>query len=171
MKRLSGLLVLALVGAAFVLPSAPAHARFVGAAKCDVTLGVWPTTTTLSNSTDCTGSAYGTDGSVSLSCLVTGTPPSVSAGCSFDASVSHYLEVCGPGGTPPPIGTADGTLTVNGTNQGGYNWVRVGLTAVLVPVAPGSSAGVAAFVPHQPIPTCAAPGPLTATVVGVAAAP
>jgi hypothetical protein len=162
-KRISMLLAMGLVAGALVLPAAPAHASFAGVAKCDVTLGTWPTTTTLSNATPCAGQAVG---------VATGSPTAcVGASlCTFSASVDHYNETCA-GGQLPPLGTADGTLTVNGQDQGSYNWLRVGLTAVLVPLAPGTSAGVAAFVPHPPLPTCDAPGSLLATVVGAAVAP
>ena len=191
MKKLSILLVMGVIGGALVLPIAPAHARFVGAATCDVTLDVWPTTTTRSNSTPCTGLATGLADPSTISCTIQVLPPPPSVTCNprckisitippppdptvrcvVSASVDHYNETCGPQGTLPPLGTADGTLTVDGTAEGGYNWVRVGLTAVLLPLAPGSTAGVAAFAPHPPIPTCAAPGQLTATVVGAAVAP
>lgn len=163
MKKIAMLLSVGLLAGALVLPAAPAHARpFAGAAKCDVTLSVWPSPNGAGGS--CDGTAFGVDVGASATCL----PP---GGCTFSASVDHYNETCAPGGQLPPVGTADGTLTVNGNNEGGYNWLRVGLTAVLVPVAPGTSAGVALFQPHLPLPTCAAPGPLTATVVGVAVAP
>ena len=184
MKKLGLLLCMAVIASAFVLPTAPAHASYAGAATCDVTLSVWPTTSTQSNPTPCVGVTAGAkcevgvgfpppsadvDCAVDGGCTVSVGP--ITVVCSFSASVDHYSEVCGPQGTLPPLGTADGTLTVGTENVGSYNWLRVGLTAVLVPVAPGTSAGVAAFVPHTPLPTCAAPGPLTATVVGVAAAP
>lgn len=166
MKKIATLLSVGLIAGAMLLPAAPAHAAFAGAAKCDVTLPTWPTTTTQAGG-DC-------DGQVLLGAQVPPVPPQTCtpvAPCSFKATVDHYNETCGPQGTLPPLGTADGTLFVNGQSEGGYNWVRVGLTAVLVPVAPGASAGVAVFEPHLPLPTCAAPGSLTATVVGAAVAP
>lgn len=178
------LLSSALVVGGFILPAAPAHAALTGAATCDVTLDTWPTTTVSVNSSGCVGMVLGMHCGVNilpippgpgldcpippLTCIVHTSPPSV--GCSFDASVDHYQETC-VGGLPPPLGTADGRLTVDGQAAGTYNWLRVGLTAILVPLGPGSTAGVAAFVPHPPIPTCAAPGQLTATVVGFAASP
>ena len=161
MKKIAMLLSMGLIAGAMVLPAAPAHAAFVGAGTCEAHLSVWPT-------------SAGTDGDCSggtLPNVVVGanTGGQTCAPCAFTASVVHYNETCGPQGTLPPLGTADGTLFADGTPQGTYNWLRVGLTAVLVPVAPGTSAGVAAFLPHPPLPTCAAPGPLSASVVGVAA--
>lgn len=176
MKKIALLLSVALVAGAFVLPAAPARASFAGGATCDVTLDVWPTTATRANSTDCVGEALGVSSDMSQSAAkscgihVWGPPPQYDFDCDLWASIAAYNETC-VGPLPPPLGTASGTLTVDGRDEGGYNWLRVGLTAIIVPVAPGTSAGVAAFVPHPPIPTCAAPGPLLATVVGVAVAP
>jgi hypothetical protein len=158
-----------------------------------VTLDVWPTTATRANSSPCVGSALGITSigipdctvqfetppnpSVDVDCVPPPTchihahvpPPSVSP-CQFEASIDAYNEVC-VANLPPLFGTASGRLYVDGGDVGGYNWLRIGLTAILVPLAPGTSAGVAAFLPLPPIPTCAAPGPLTAEVVGAAAAP
>lgn len=183
MKKIALLLSAGLVAGALVLPATPAHATFAGAATCDVTLDIWPTTATRANSSSCTGTAVGVATTIPgippvppvppppppplATCPHAGVPPTQ---CTFEATVGAYNETC-VGPLPPPVGTASGNLIVDGTPQGTYNWLRVGLTAVLVPVAPGTSVGVAAFLPHPPIPTCAAPGPLTATVVGVAVAP
>lgn len=167
MKRFAIVLSAALVGTGLLPPNA-AQASFAGAEHCDVTLAGWPTSS--GGSADCEGRAYGSHVSpgVDFTCLLAAIPP----GCPFDAHVDAYNETCAPipqaGPVPPLIGTASGTLNVNGKAEGTFNWARVGLTVVIVPSgAPGSAAGVGAFLPHPPLPTCAAPGVLFATVVAI----
>ena len=167
MKKIAMLISMGLVAGALVIPAAPARAAFAafaGAGTCEAHFSLWPTP--WGTGADCGSSSKGVP-NVVLGASNSG--PMTCAPCSFTASIDHYSEptACGP--VLPPLGTADGTLYADGQPQGTYNWLRVGLTVVLVPVAPGTSAGVAAFVPEPPLPTCVAPGPLNAEIVGVAA--
>ena len=156
MKKISVLVAIGLIASAFVLPSSPAKANpFGGAAQCEITLPVFPTTGRTGVDDNCDGVAVGID--------LGGPTPCVA--CTFSADVAGYNETCVPP-LPPPLGFADGTITSPVTSR--FQWVRAGLTAVLlVP----QTAGVAAFAPLPPIGTCGAPGPLTAEVVGVAFGP
>lgn len=75
-----------------------------------------------------------------------------------------YTEGCTNG--EPLTGTANGTITAwNGSTkviEGGFNWSRNGLVAVLG----GSVVGAAVFVP-TPIPACGSSTSINATVAGV----
>lgn len=155
------LLVVAILGA-FVLPATSASAApFAGVGQCAVNLPQWPTTAP-QGAPDCVGIAVGAG--------VFGGSPTPCAGCEFRATVAQYSEPC-VAGEPPLVGFANGRLSAGGNDVGGYNWIRVGLTAVLVPLAPGTTVGVAAFAPLPPLGTCANPLPLTANVIGVAVSP
>jgi hypothetical protein len=168
-KRIMSLLALALVAGALVIPASPAQASFVGAAHCQVQLGSWPNGA--GGSADCNstlGLVVGVKTDPPQACVPAAAP------CTFNAHVNSYSEPCPVPNlplVPPLVGFANGTLNVNGQQVGTFNWVRVGLTAVIVPTGGGSSAGVAAFVPQPPFGNCQASLPLTAQVVGVAAAP
>ena len=181
-KRLVAAVTLGLLASALVIQAPAAHAAnvetFAGAAECKVTLQ-------FPNPAGGAATCNGTIGPIGVGASVnTGTnPPSatttvcvtVAKPCTFTANVAAYTEPCPIPSlplVPPLVGTANGTFTVSdGTNSStfGFTWVRVGLTAVLVPALGGQSAGVAAFVPTPPLGTCQAPLPLTAEVVGVAA--
>jgi hypothetical protein len=163
-KKLAVMLSVALVAGAFVIPASPAKAQpFVGAAECRITLPVWPTTGPNTSGPVCNSAtpigAVGVDAGGSQVCAPVASP------CNFSATVASYNETC-VNPLPPPLGFANGTIT--SPINADFNWVRVGLTAVLVP---GETAGVAAFAPLPPVPSCGAAGTLTAQVVGVALAP
>jgi hypothetical protein len=163
-KKIGVLLAVALIAAAFVVPASPAKANpFVGAAECEITLPVWPTTGANTSGPVCGGQAVGVDATNPTGCL---TP------CGFSATVASYNETCvtlppplPQSGLPPPLGFANGTITSPVNSD--FNWIRVGLTAVIVPP---ETAGVAAFAPLPPLPSCGAASSLTAQVVGVALA-
>jgi hypothetical protein len=174
-KKILAALALSVLAGALVVQAPAAHANtFAGGAECKVHLGTWPAP---SGTATCSGNLLGSSNSVGVGfgpgganaevCVLTASP------CTFTANVSNYTEPCLPAGIPPPAGTATGTFTVTqGSNSStfGFTWVRVGVTAVLVPALGGESAGVAAFVPLQAnLGTCLAPAPLDAEVVGVAA--
>lgn len=166
MKRI--IVVLAVIGmlAAALLPASPAQAQTagVGLAGCQVNLAVWPG----SGSNDpCGAGSLPTDGKVTGVIIDNGTPLSCLPSCSFEASVDSYGEECFQN-EPPLIGDAAGTMDINGGQlTPSYEWARVGLTAVITTAGP-TGAGVAAFLPVPPLPTCAAPGALTAHVIGAA---
>jgi hypothetical protein len=171
-KKLSLLLAVALIAGAFVIPATTAEAQpFAGAATCSITLPVWPTTGPNTSGPVCEGTAVGADaataGSDPLRCWAgaSAPPPNARVGCRIRVRVASYNETC-VNPLPPPLGFANGTIEEPIVAD--FNWVRVGLTAVLVP---GETAGVAAFAPLPPIPSCGASGSLTAQVVGVALAP
>ena len=103
--------------------------------------------------------------------------------CAVGANISYVDYSCPPIGgiSPPPLlGTALGRLTVVGatppfvgsqnSDAAEFSWMRLGFVTVVVFGGPGPTrgGGVAAFVPMPPLPTCAAPGPLTAHIVGLA---
>ena len=175
-KKLISLAVASLVLGALILPATSAHAATAGAAAgtCQVTLPTWPTPAG-GGPTCGNGSLQGPAGpsvpvpGVAIGAFLPGGPICLPT-CTFSASVVNYAEGC-QAGEPPLTGTADGTLFLNGTPVATYEWTRVGLTAVIVvhpiPASTVSAgAGVAAFLPLPPLPTCANPGSLTAQVVG-----
>jgi hypothetical protein len=171
-KKIPLLMSIALLAGALLNPSSPAKAQpFAGAASCSITLPVWPTTGPNTSGPVCEGTAVGADaaraGSDPLYCWASSHPPPPHGeiGCTIRVRVARYNETC-VNPLPPPLGFADGTIEEPIVAD--FNWVRVGLTAVLVP---GETAGVAAFAPLPPIPSCGASGTLTAQVVGVALAP
>ena len=176
MKKIMTLLAAtALVGSALFATAGAATAKedgspAVGAAiiACQAHLPAWPT---LGSSGTCTNTA-------AVGVGLHGTTPATitSINASFDYSEPCFL------GEPPLLGNASGTATL-GSSAGPisvtFDWVRVGLTAVVVTSGPnagghdhgGAGAGVAAFAPLPPLGTCAPGGsiPLTAQVAGVAA--
>ncbi|HEY7873803.1 MAG TPA: hypothetical protein VIG64_01645 [Actinomycetota bacterium] len=166
MKKLIGLIALTAIVGAMLVPATSASAAKVGAAagECQVTLA-WPGS---GGAGDCTGLAVG---GVFLDhpCLPT---------CVFTATVESYGEECFAG-EPPLLGDATGELKLDGTTVGRYNWLRVGLVAVLTVNPEGdpsvngaeAGAGVAAFVPQPPLGACNAPNPaMKALVVGAVVA-
>lgn len=161
MKKVFSLLAATAIVGALLVPALPATAApFAGAATCSVTLSTWPTPA--GGNADCSGTAAG-------AFLPTG--PVCTPTCGFRAHVDAYAEPC-VAGEPPLTGTAEGDLYVNpGSGEvhvSAYAWVRVGVVAVLVL---DGGAGVAAFAPLPPLPTCAASGSLNAQVVGLAVNP
>jgi hypothetical protein len=158
MKKLVGLVAVVAIIGAMLLPGTPASAAKVGAAvgQCEVTLA-WPGS---GGANPCTGVAAG---GVFLDHVCVPL-------CNFSASVAGYGEECFAG-EPPLLGNANGTLFLDGTPVGSYEWLRVGLVAVLTVDPDGSGteagAGVAAFVPQPPLGACNAPNPaMKAEVVG-----
>lgn len=151
-KVVAVILLGVLLGAFMGIPAAQAN-PFAGVITCSVTLPSFPNPA--GGAATCDGTASGV------------SPKAVCAPtCAFTARVNAYSEPCLVPVGFPILGTANGRMIVDGTDIGSFNWVRVGLTAVLVPP---DTAGVAAFAPtSSPIPSCgAAPGPITATVVGL----
>jgi hypothetical protein len=128
-----------------------------------------------------TGTVTGTFAASTGPTVVTCTPV---APCTMSASFS-YFEPCPPPPVPPlPIpgtaGSATGTWSISQgavVLSGTFLWVRAGAAAAisLTVTGPGAGysgvgAGAAAFaVLTVPPPTCAVPGPVTATVAGSAA--
>lgn len=160
-KKIAALAIFGLLAAAIALPASPAHAApFAGAALCTTDLPEWPASAPQS-APDCVGTSVGAG--LGVVCLPT---------CAFRATVEQYDEQCTLN-EPPLIGTANGTMYVDpGSGEvevGDYNWTRVGVAALVLPVSGATVAGVAAFVPSIPLGTCAAPArPFHVTVAGVA---
>ena len=178
MKRISILLAAtALIGSALFGTAGSASASTdddasptVGAAifSCTANLPSWPSVGGNGSCSNLATAGAGGHGT---------TPATIT---SLNASFS-YSEPC-LAGEPPLLGNASGTATL-GSSAGPisvqFDWVRVGLTAVVVTSGPtagghahdGAGAGVAAFVPLPPLGTCSPGGslPLTAQVVGAAA--
>ena len=151
-KKFAALVVSGLLMGLIVAPTAAEARPFAGVATCNVQLPNWPG----SGSAGCSGTAVGVD---------VANPTVCAATCSFFARVDNYGETCVLG-EPPLVGTANGEMFAAGQSIGRFTWLRVGLTAVLVPP---DAAGVAAFAPLTvPPPTCENPGPLNAQVAGVA---
>ena len=167
-KKITGLIALALIAGAMVVPASPAKAdSYAGVGHCVANLPAWPLDSGSGGS--CSGGLLAagvglTDSRSPVVCAPTA--------CTISATVDQYQEPCLIPGEPPLIGTANGTLTITangplpGSTSSRYNWVRVGLTAVLLYP---ETAGVAAFVPLPPLGSCGAPLPLNAHVVGIAA--
>jgi hypothetical protein len=161
MKKLIGLVALTAIVGAMLIPGTPASAETkagAAAGTCSVTLA-WPG----SGSADsCKGTAVGA--------VVPGGPTCVA--CPFEATVASYSEDCFAQ-EPPLLGEASGTLSLDGQAVADYDWLRVGLVAVLTldPTGDGTvddGAGVAAFVPLPPLGACNDPNEaMTAQVTGV----
>jgi hypothetical protein len=177
MKKMLGILAACAVISALLLPAAPASAANAGAAvgACQVNLPVWPG----GGSSNC-GTGLPGEGSAVGAFLPGG--PVCQPTCQFNATVESYSELC-VSAEPPLTGNASGVLSVTeeapvvglgGTVSAHYRWVRVGLVAVVVFDGPSGTngGGVAAFLPDPRggLPTCDAPGPLSAHVVGLALA-
>ena len=167
MNRLSMLLVVVVVGAGVLLPAVPAQAGYSGVFECDTIYnGPWPGS---GGSNPCSGFTVGAMTNPTDTCgtLSASAPPVFVRfdGCSFEMSIS-YNDPC-IGILPPPLGTFSGQINVDGGRQSAsYNALRVGLKVLFVPIAPGRVLGEAVWIPHPPLPTCAAPGPLWVTMVG-----
>lgn len=170
-RKLVALILMGLLIGAVFVPATAQAGTAVGAVSCKTDAFTWPGA---GGGFSCTGNAFGVDASAGANCVVgAGT-----AGCAFRADVATYSELCGVDPNVPPVaGFATGSLHLdhdnNGTLEahGTFNWVRVGLTAVLLPLG-ADSVGVAAFVPHTStpgvVPTCNAPDTgFTADVAGV----
>jgi hypothetical protein len=163
-KIISTVAVIAIAGA-MLMPASSASAQQAGAAAgtCTVDLPEWPAPPN-SSSPDCVGIAVG---------AVLPNGPTCAVPCEFRASVPSYTETCFLD-EPPLIGQASGTLSLDGTAVADYEWLRVGLVAVVTLNETGSGstptgAGVAAFAPHaheDTLGTCENHLPLTATVAG-----
>lgn len=158
MKRIAVLVTMTLIAGAFVLPAAPAEARFAGAARCEVTLPEWPTNGVRATNTSCVGDVYGVD-------LTNPLAPDSLVAEPFELTIESYNESCTLG-TPPAIGRYDGTITKPA--MGHFEAARVGATLVFAPVIEGSKvAGVGAFVPTVPLGDCPNHQPLTVTIAGL----
>ncbi len=158
MKRMALLLTTALIAGAFVLPAAPAEARFAGAAMCNLQLPEWPTSGLKTTVVDCSGAAYGVD-------LTDPLAPRRVVGELFELQIESYDESCTLG-TPPAIGRADGTIT--SPPMGRFEWARVGVQLVFVPVIEGSKvAGIGEFVPTSQPGLCQSHNLLDVTIAGL----
>jgi len=179
LKKISVLVAsIALISSAFAVTGGAASAAadhddaLAGAVafECQITL-FWPTAN--GGADDCAGTGAGAG--------THGTTPFTILAKPFNGHVDSYSEGCVVG--PPLTGNASGTATVNTDASGqlavGFSWIRVGVVAVVTINSAslggqghsGVGAGVAAFVPVPPnIPTCEAPGQLTALVAGTAVA-
>jgi hypothetical protein len=96
------------------------------------------------------------------------TLASVPAGVA--TTIDFYYEPCAP-----VAGGASGTIAVPGLPTRNYNWIRVGLSAVLVikdgtGATTGAAAALFAPIPSATVHSCLTnTGPLSALVVGVGA--
>jgi hypothetical protein len=185
---------LALTGPLPVSAAGAGSVAFTGTAS----LPAFPCSTGALLAPGCTGGSFSgsvvgnfaaTTGPTVVVCTPVPAPP-VGAPCTISAAFS-YFEPCPPPPVPPlPIpgtaGSASGTWSISqGATvvlSGTFLWVRAGASAVitLTVTGPGAGysgvgAGAAAFavnVPTPPpvptVPTCATPGPVTATVAGSA---
>lgn len=166
-----------------VAPIAPASAGTVTGGlgfTCTATLPAFPTAS--GSGATCTGTSVG----VVAGTLDSGAPYAVGGVGAMNAFNINYAEGCVLN-EPPLLGTANGQAQIDvttglpGTVTAGFDWTRVGLTAVVLTnntkvttaagvatatVQPG--AGVAAFAPliNPAVNSCPAGGPLTAIVVG-----
>ena len=168
MKKLIGLIAVVAIAGAMVAPATNASAAAVGGAvgACQANLPQWPSPG--GSAPDCSTGDLPVEG-LAVGGLLPGTVCTPT--CTFAASVQNYSEPCFLN-EPPLLGNANGELKLNGGVVAEYQWVRVGLTAVVVVNPSGSStvdagAGVAAFLPDpRGLGTCANPLPLKAHVLG-----
>ena len=148
-KRLIALALTGLLVGAIFAPTAARADTAIGVVECTTDEFVWPGGTDSGNpGFSCNGTATGVHGT--SACVM----------CDFEAKVTFYAELCDLG-LPPLAGFANGEILLDSAAHGTFDWVRVGLVAVLVPVATGAdSAGVAVFVPEPSetaVPSCAVP--------------
>lgn len=143
-RKIVALVMLGLMVGALFAPSA-AHAQFAGGLRVDCTLA-FPNPS--GSNVTCTGEGYGVTAGAEV-CL-----PAVSP-CGVTVQVDNYSEPCPVPVGFPVLGTADGSITAAG-ESGDFDWVRVGVTAVIVPLT-GDSAGVGVLIPHQPLGDCSSP--------------
>jgi len=155
MKRVTAVLMCSVVILSGLTATAsPAGVQpFVSARfSCTTTLAVWPG----SGSATCRGEITGVG-------ILRGSPVACVLACDFLAAIDSYGETC-VGNGPPVVGSYEGEMFVNGVSIGTFNWVRVGTTLHFV--LPGTVRGEGVFIPAPPIPTCAAPGPVTVNIHG-----
>jgi hypothetical protein len=154
-RKFVALVLLGLMLGALFVPTA-AHAQFAGALTVDCTLA-FPSP---GGNTNCSGSGFGATAA-----------PAACVGCTVTVNAS-YSEPCPVPVGFPVLGLASGTISAGG-ETGEFDWVRVGVTAVIVPLT-GDSAGVGILVPHAPVGDCSAPNPsqeITVVAVGAAGLP
>jgi hypothetical protein len=174
-------LAVALVGAG----PAGASVQGLGQFRCTVFLPIWPATSAQSPPVDCNGKATG----VVTGVTTTGQRYNLTAANDpFTGHVNDYSETCTF--NEPLNGFANGTTSITGLQgsfgggkaTGTFIWTRVGITAVIAlptgtitfnqgnrkAVQNQVGRAVAVFRPVSPATgrTCAAPGPLTADIVG-----
>jgi hypothetical protein len=135
------------------MTATPAAAVSEGTATCTLDVPGWPAT---GGGGTCTGTVTG---------VAPFSAPGLCVQCPFSLEVSTLVEPCAPAVPIPPVGTASGSVSVSGQVVGGFLWARLGAVLVFLPLDPGTFAGVGAWVPLTPIPTCAAPGTLRAVLV------
>jgi hypothetical protein len=187
-KKVALLLVVAAL-AAVAIVAVPAGAQVQGAGYfvCTVYLPIWPTTA--GPPVTCGGTA---SGNVLIRTTAGNQYNMAARGDQFAGNAAGYSERCTGG--EPLNGSASGQTVINGLQKSGgpsgssvsnFVWTRIGVTAVVAlppggavflsngEVATQNAAGraVAVFRPVSPATgrTCAAPGDLTAQIVGVAA--
>jgi len=140
-------------------------AMFGGVAEAAPTsVIVFNGTASLNSGFPCTGACSGTFSGVARGVAV--SPLILCVACPMTASFTYQEGggSCVAGIPVAPIGSAAGTYSVvgpTGTISGGFSWLRVGVTAVMLLSGP-LGAGVAGFIPPL---SCA---PTTAIVAGVA---
>lgn len=126
----------------------------------------------LSPTYGCTGGAFA---GTAFGAFTNGTTvANCATGCPMNSGYT-YTEACLAAAGTPLAGGAGGNFTIGTQIAGGFAWVRVGLTAIIVlqtsAPGPGVGAAVAVFVPTSPVPPgdCShVPGPVTtALVVGI----
>lgn len=155
MTRAKGILavIAVIAGSVFLMPGqASANPDVWSNFTCDVTFASWPG----SGSAVCDGmvTGVGTSGGPTVACTLN---------CSFTLTINNYNETCLGGGIPP-VGSYEGDVIVSDLDRGSYDATRVG-THVYFNYP--DFAGEAVFIPHvPPQPTCANPGPMTATLDG-----
>ena len=156
MRRTAVLLITGLLGAALIAPAAPARAGYSGSFQCDVTYDVWPGAGWLSNSTACSGVTVGAATNPSGTC----------ASCPYEMTFDHYSEPCVSSAPVPVLGQFGGRITVSSSQWADYEALRAGQSILFTAIAPTTVAGTGAWVPHPPLPNCAAPGPLPVSITG-----
>ena len=155
-RKTAALLVMGFLGAALVAPALPAWAGYSGSFQCDLTYDVWPGAGWLSNSTACSGVTVG----------VATNPSGPCATCTYQMTVDHYNEPCVSAAPVPAVGQFGGRITISSGQWADYEALRAGQAILFTAIAPTTVTGTAVWVPHPPLPNCAAPGPLTVSITG-----
>lgn len=158
MRRSRFILGLLLTCVCIVAVPSPASAATEATARCEAVFPVWPGWP--GNPATCGAGRLPLDGWV-FGIAPFSAPGVCLTGCSFEADFDSYSDTCVTS-FPPPVGSGNGTILVNGSAVAGFQMLRVGLATIFVPLGEGTFIGVGTFVPEPPIGTCAAPMPLYA---------
>jgi hypothetical protein len=169
--------VCAVLGGTLV-PTAPANAQSAGGAVagCEVTFATWPSSGSASCGvgSNAAPNNWPTDG-VAVGVFLPGGPVCLPL-CTFNAELSYSTACLAPNGPvslPSELASGTGTLTVsNGASRSFlFQWELLGSEFVLTFTGGTTGGGEGVFVPMTPLPTCAAPGALTAHIVRLVLAP